>query len=47
MGDYDAVVLAVSHREFINMDVTQYRNGNAVVFDIKGLLPKEIADGRL
>lgn len=47
IGDYDAIVLAVSHREFINLDVTQYSNGNAVIYDIKGLLPKEIVDGRL
>lgn len=46
-GDYDAIVLAVAHGEFRNMDITKYRNGNAVVFDIKGILPGEIVDGRL
>ncbi len=46
-GDYDAIVLAVSHREFAALDVCKYRNGNAVIYDIKGMLPKTITDGRL
>lgn len=44
---YDAVVLAVSHREFVQLDVSKFRKGNAVVFDIKGILPRDIVDGRL
>ncbi len=47
MGDYDAIVLAVAHREFAGMDVRKYSNGNAVIFDIKGVLPREVVDGRL
>ena len=47
IGDYDAIVLAVAHREFANMDVSRFRNGDAVIFDIKGVLPKEFVDGRL
>ena len=46
-GIYDAVVLAVAHREFTDMDVTKFCDGNAVVFDIKGSLPREVVDGRL
>lgn len=46
-GGYDAIVLAVSHKEFIEMPVSEYRDGNAVVFDIKGILPRDIVDGRL
>ena len=46
-GVYDAVVLAVAHREFTDMDVTKFCDGNAVVFDIKGSLPREVVDGRL
>ena len=44
---YDAVVLAVSHRQFATLDVGILRNGDAVVFDIKGCLPRDIVDGRL
>ena len=46
-GGYDAVVLAVAHREFQELDVEKFKNGNAVVFDIKGILPREMVDGRL
>ncbi len=45
---YDAVVLAVSHEQFLELDYKKLTNGNnAVVFDIKGVLPKELVDGRL
>ena len=46
-GEYDAVVLAVAHREFKDMDVSQYERSEAVVFDIKGVLPRKLVDGRL
>jgi UDP-N-acetyl-D-galactosamine dehydrogenase len=41
------VVLAVAHRDFAALDVEQFKNGDAVVFDIKGVLPKTVVDGRL
>ncbi|MBC8321353.1 MAG: nucleotide sugar dehydrogenase [Bacteroidetes bacterium] len=45
---YDAIILAVSHEQFINIDFSRLVNGNhAVIFDIKGVLPKDIVDGRL
>ena len=44
---YDAIVLAVSHREFENFDINKYKKSNAVVYDIKGMLPVNIVDGRL
>ncbi|WP_372643244.1 nucleotide sugar dehydrogenase [Ancylomarina sp.] len=48
-GDkYDAIVLAVAHSEFEDLDYPAFRNGsNAVIFDIKGILPKELIDCRL
>lgn len=46
-GEYDAVVLAVAHREFKDFDVAKYKNAKAVVFDIKGILPRGMVDGRL
>ena len=45
--DYDAVVLAVAHREFLELDVASLKGKNAVVFDIKGCLPREIVTERL
>ncbi|APS39299.1 MULTISPECIES: nucleotide sugar dehydrogenase [unclassified Salegentibacter] len=35
---YDAVVLAVAHKEFLEMDLDQLKNGNTVVYDVKGVL---------
>ena len=45
---YDAIVLAVSHNQFLKLDFKKLINGNnAVIFDIKGVLPRELVDGRL
>ncbi|MCL3779136.1 nucleotide sugar dehydrogenase [Prolixibacteraceae bacterium JC049] len=45
---YDAVVLAVAHNEFKELDIATLRNGNgAVIYDIKGIWNKELVDGRL
>ena len=44
---YDAIVLAVSHREFENFELNKYKKSNAVVYDIKGMLPVNMVDGRL
>lgn len=44
---YDAIVLAVAHKEFAKLDIARYRMENSVVFDIKGVLPEEMIDGRL
>lgn len=45
---YDAVILAVSHKEFLEMDFSKITNGkNAVIFDTKSFLDREMVDGRL
>jgi UDP-N-acetyl-D-glucosamine/UDP-N-acetyl-D-galactosamine dehydrogenase len=44
---YDAVVLAVSHTEFISMDLSNFCNQKTVIFDTKAILKREIVDGRL
>lgn len=46
-GGYDAVVLAVAHRQFAGVDLAPFRKGQSVVYDIKGILPKDSVDGRL
>jgi len=46
-GSYDAIVLAVAHREFVALDFQHFKKPAAVVFDIKGLLPRHMVDGRL
>lgn len=47
---YDAVVVAVAHDQFKasgSTDVRALANGRAVLYDIKGILPKDEVDGRL
>lgn len=44
---YDAVILAVSHKEFEQLDLSKLCKPNAVVYDVKGMLPKHLADARL
>jgi UDP-N-acetyl-D-galactosamine dehydrogenase len=49
-GAYDAIVVAVGHDEFRALGVDGIRrlaNGRAVIYDIKGLFPKEAVDARL
>jgi UDP-N-acetyl-D-galactosamine dehydrogenase len=43
----DAVVLAVAHDKFRDIDFTSFNKDNVVVFDIKSVLPKDLVDGRL
>jgi UDP-N-acetyl-D-galactosamine dehydrogenase len=47
VGKFEAVILAVSHKEFEEIDFKDLVIKNGVVFDVKGLLPKGIADARL
>lgn len=44
---YDAIILAVSHKEFAELDVKSFVKENHVIFDVKGFLNKEMVDGRL
>ena len=46
-SDYDAIVLAVSHNEFLEINLTDLKSDTAIVFDVKSLLPKHIVDARL
>ena len=47
-GKYDAVILAVAHKEFADVNVRKFlKSGNGVVYDVKGLLDRSIIDGRL
>lgn len=44
---FDAVVLAVGHNEFKEIDIQNYLNPNHVIFDVKGLLDRSLVDGSL
>lgn len=44
---YDGVILAVGHDEFTRIDFSFIKNRRVVLFDVKGVLPREWTDGRL
>jgi UDP-N-acetyl-D-galactosamine dehydrogenase len=44
---YSAVVLAVAHDKFLHLDVRQIVGTSGVVYDVKGILQKNIVDARL
>ena len=47
-SDYDAVILAVSHKEFLNINYKKIiKNKNSVIFDTKSFLDRNIVDARL
>jgi UDP-N-acetyl-D-glucosamine/UDP-N-acetyl-D-galactosamine dehydrogenase len=45
-GQFSAVILAVAHKVFGDLDVRSFVN-NGIIFDVKGILPKDIVDSRL
>jgi UDP-N-acetyl-D-galactosamine dehydrogenase len=50
VGVYDGIVVAVAHGQFLAMGsggIRAFGAPNAVIFDIKHVLPKEASDGRL
>lgn len=44
---FDAVILGVAHKQFLELDVKSLIKENGVIYDVKGLLPRDIIDGRL
>lgn len=44
---FDAAILAVAHKEFLNTDLKRLMKENSVIYDVKGILDREIVDGRL
>ena len=44
---FDAVILAVAHREFQDIDVRSLVHEGGVVYDVKGVLDRGIVDARL
>lgn len=44
---YQAVLLAVSHEEFVTFDFEEYHKSGAVIFDAKAVVDRRWVDGRL
>ena len=44
---FDAVILAVAHKEFLDLDVRALVHEGGVVYDVKGVLDRKMVDARL
>ena len=44
---YNAVILAVSHKEFLKIDLNDFALEKNIIFDVKSVLPKNLSDSRL
>lgn len=44
---YSAIILAVSHNEFLEIDLSEIKDEKSVLFDIKGFFPQNLVDARL
>ena len=44
---FDAIILTVSHQEFLDLDLNNLLKENGVIYDVKGVLPKSEVDKRL
>lgn len=46
-NDFDVIILAVSHKDFLKLDLRSSLNKNGIIYDVKGVLDRNIIDGRL
>lgn len=44
---FDVVIVAVAHKDFLDLDLTRYVGSQRVIYDVKGCINREIVDGRL
>ena len=45
--DYQAIIACVAHDNFAEFDFLKYKNQGAVIFDVNGMLNRDIVDERL
>ena len=44
---YDAIIFAVAHKQFEGINFREMLTENGVIYDVKGVLPREHVDARL
>lgn len=44
---YDAVIAAVAHKQFDGINIQANLNSSSVIYDVKGIFPKELVSNRL
>lgn len=47
VGPFAAVIVAVAHQRFRQYNFKPFKDQGALIFDVKGILPRELADARL
>ncbi|MEI6679437.1 MAG: nucleotide sugar dehydrogenase [Mariniphaga sp.] len=45
--NYGAVILAVAHNEFMKIDLQTFKSRGAILYDVKGILPRDLVHARL
>ncbi|HHV84497.1 MAG TPA: nucleotide sugar dehydrogenase [Petrimonas sp.] len=45
--EFDAVILAVAHDKFKELNIQKITNGSCVIYDVKGVLSEDLIDGKL
>ncbi|TCC96254.1 nucleotide sugar dehydrogenase [Pedobacter hiemivivus] len=45
--NYKAIIIAVAHNEFLNLDYASYKQNGAIIFDTKSFIDRKFADARL
>ncbi|MFC3561621.1 nucleotide sugar dehydrogenase [Pedobacter jamesrossensis] len=46
-GNYDAIILAVAHKQFLTLDYGSFKRGGAIIFDTKSCIDRSLSDARL
>lgn len=44
---FDAIVLAVAHKEFLRVDIKSLKTTDGIIYDVKGCLPANVVDKKL
>jgi UDP-N-acetyl-D-galactosamine dehydrogenase len=47
INGYSAIILAVSHNKFSEINLQEHKEKGTIIYDVKGILDNEIIDGRL
>jgi UDP-N-acetyl-D-galactosamine dehydrogenase len=45
--NYGAVILAVAHQKFMEIDMLDFKNRGAIIYDVKGILSRDLINARL
>jgi UDP-N-acetyl-D-galactosamine dehydrogenase len=47
INKYDAIILAVKHNIFLNIDFSIFKKNNVILFDTKSFISRDLVDARL